>query len=60
MDIDLDTSEEKKDDVWTVTGRAVVLIRRVYQPIVQGNLPFESPTPREKESGDDDNDDQRR
>jgi hypothetical protein len=49
MDVDLDTVEEKRDNVWVVIGHTIVFVRRVYQPIVQGTLPLPPPESRENE-----------
>jgi hypothetical protein len=43
LDVDLDTNEEKRDNVWIVISREVVHVRQVYQPLVQGSLALPSP-----------------
>ena len=49
LDVDLDTNEEKRDNVWVVISREVAHVRQVYQPLVQGSLPLPPPDHRRGE-----------
>jgi hypothetical protein len=57
MDIDLETTEEKKGDVWVVINRDIVTVGRIYPPPVQSVLPLTGGRERESDKSDADHKD---
>lgn len=56
LDIDLDTTEEKQNDVWVIVDRTITRVGEIHPPAIQGTLPL--PPPRESQPQQKDTDDE--